>query len=328
MGRDRITGSIDDRWASLRDRPDGIIEHRHGKFAQLIVLKDGDQVILCFAGRDAPLTNETLSGIMARIDISDPLTLIGVYTQAMLASLAFMATPRAAYVMGTGGGRIPMVLQSLVPDVDIVGSDLDPDVLDISKRWFGFGDGPRQTIACADGRGHLAAQPDGRFDHLYLDCFGADGRVPPALSTVEFFRMCRDRLSPRGVACMNLIEGDALFPAQAGGFCRAFGTVRAFRHDGTCVLFGTGAAVPAPDDLTGAAQTLADRHGLRFDFAAHVARFEPVPGAFVGDVLHDAEVFDPAQASRFFAPGHFTVYRRNDPCPCGSGRKFKLCHGR
>jgi uncharacterized protein len=24
----------------------------------------------------------------------------------------------------------------------------------------------------------------------------------------------------------------------------------------------------------------------------------------------------------------FAKARRNDPCPCGSGRKFKFCHGR
>jgi preprotein translocase subunit SecA len=24
----------------------------------------------------------------------------------------------------------------------------------------------------------------------------------------------------------------------------------------------------------------------------------------------------------------FTGVERNDPCPCGSGRKFKQCHGR
>ena len=24
----------------------------------------------------------------------------------------------------------------------------------------------------------------------------------------------------------------------------------------------------------------------------------------------------------------FAGAKRNDPCPCGSGRKFKLCHGR
>jgi uncharacterized protein len=24
----------------------------------------------------------------------------------------------------------------------------------------------------------------------------------------------------------------------------------------------------------------------------------------------------------------FATARRNDPCPCGSGRKFKHCHGR
>jgi preprotein translocase subunit SecA len=28
------------------------------------------------------------------------------------------------------------------------------------------------------------------------------------------------------------------------------------------------------------------------------------------------------------ASDHFPRVGRNDPCPCGSGKKFKMCHGK
>jgi preprotein translocase subunit SecA len=33
-------------------------------------------------------------------------------------------------------------------------------------------------------------------------------------------------------------------------------------------------------------------------------------------------------SSRSAVPGAVPKVRRNDPCPCGSGKKYKQCHGR
>jgi len=51
--------------------------------------------------------------------------------------------------------------------------------------------------------------------------------------------------------------------------------------------------------------------------AAQLASGQP-PANVMGDMARQDAVLD----RRFAAAG------RNDPCPCGSGRKFKHCHGR
>jgi preprotein translocase subunit SecA len=58
------------------------------------------------------------------------------------------------------------------------------------------------------------------------------------------------------------------------------------------------------------------------------ASFDEVLGGGQGGLAGDA---DPAAAT---APAqqpfqrHMGKIGRNDPCPCGSGKKFKLCHGK
>lgn len=264
------------RLAPLRDHPDGVIEHRHGQIGQVIVAKEGNELFLVFCPGDVPLSNEALSGVMSRIDLTNPLVLTGRYTQAMLACLAFMPDPSRVYVMGAGGARVPIVLHRLLERVAIKGSELDRDVLEISRRYFGFDEGPRMQIACAEGRGHLAGQRDGRFDHIYLDCYGADGRVPRALSTIEFFQMCAGKLAPGGVACVNLVDSNPDFAAQMDGFLGAFAQVHEIEFDGTHVLFGCGAGDWNLPDLLDTTRAIEERYPLGFDLSGYVKTLKQV----------------------------------------------------
>jgi hypothetical protein len=50
-------------------------------------------------------------------------------------------------------------------------------------------------------------------------------------------------------------------------------------------------------------------------------------GEFEG-AMRSARVVAARVPAHFRAPTAARAPRRNDPCPCGSGRKFKLCHGR
>ena len=70
------------------------------------------------------------------------------------------------------------------------------------------------------------------------------------------------------------------------------------------------------------------------EYGAHLARFYP-QGAPTRDELI-AEACYAVQELRLFCMDHAPkpVTRRvepapgrNDPCPCGSGRKYKKCHG-
>ena len=55
------------------------------------------------------------------------------------------------------------------------------------------------------------------------------------------------------------------------------------------------------------------------EMAGALAAGEPEPVAPPGPQLAGFDENDPAT---WGTPG------RNDPCPCGSGKKFKHCHGR
>ncbi len=273
--------AIADRLNRLRQRPDGVIEHRTGKIGQVVVAKQNNQLFLVFCPGDVPLSNDMLSGVMARIDLADPWTLKGIYTQAMLACLAFTPRPRNIYVMGAGGGRLATVLHRLLGNSRIFGSEIDPDVLEVSRQFFGLENGPRMRITCAEGRSHLSGQPDGRFDHIYLDCFDARGSVPRSLSTAEFFSTCARKLAPRGVACVNLVDSNPDFGAQMDAFLSVFPDVREFEFEGTHVLFGTMSGGVTPAILRENARDIQTRHAVGFSLQTHVESLRRVPGPTV-----------------------------------------------
>ncbi len=288
----------------LRDQPDGIVALRQGTLGQVVVVKQGRELLMVFCPSGVPVTSEVLSGVMSRIDLDDPLTLKGTYTQAMMACLAFSPEPSRVYVMGAGGGRIPMALLDLVEGVKVDGVELDAAVLDISRSLFGVGKNPRLNIACADGRDDLGRRPEGYFEHIYLDCFGVDGRVPLRLSSVEFFTMCRGKLTPGGVACVNLVDTDPRFPAQLDGFLKVFEDVWRFEHKGTHVLFGRRKAQAAHTDLRRKARDLQKRSSLGFDLLSHVSALTrlDIPAVRVLKPLTDSQVGQPG-AGAMARPG-------------------------
>jgi preprotein translocase subunit SecA len=54
-------------------------------------------------------------------------------------------------------------------------------------------------------------------------------------------------------------------------------------------------------------------------------RRPPASAAF--DAMRRAQPPAPAQAPAQPAPAIPPKVDRNDPCPCGSGKKYKKCHG-
>ncbi|HKB31063.1 MAG TPA: SEC-C metal-binding domain-containing protein, partial [Streptosporangiaceae bacterium] len=80
-------------------------------------------------------------------------------------------------------------------------------------------------------------------------------------------------------------------------------------------------ATPAPADATGGSAGVALPAGLakpkrpaRLEYSA------PTIDGAGGGVEHRAE-------TGATGGGDFARVGRNEPCPCGSGRKFKRCHG-
>ena len=138
-----------------------------------------------------------------------PLALALPYTRVSMVGLAFVPEPKRILVVGLGGGAMPMFLRAVVPGAHIDVVDIDPDVVNVAKRFFGFREDAHLRAHVADGRGFVeAAGP--AYDLVFLDAYGPDS-IPEHLATVEFLTAVRARLAQGGAVVGNVWE----FPPNA-----------------------------------------------------------------------------------------------------------------
>src|SRR6266702_7324157 len=74
------------------------------------------------------------------------------YARVALAGLALCEEPRRILVIGLGGGSLPMFLRKHYPAAGIDVAEIDPDVVDVAKKYFGFREDERMHAYIGDGR--------------------------------------------------------------------------------------------------------------------------------------------------------------------------------
>ncbi len=276
--------------------------------------------------------NDTDTGVIqSEIDLDDPLALQEAYTQAMLLPLAWTPDPRAVYMAGVGGGRVALALHHFFPEVHLYCSELEPEIVEIAQTYFGLPQGGRVHVAIEDGREYLARRTR-RFDMILLDVFLDNGYSPYRMATVEFFSLCRDRLTPEGALSINLLANDPFVERKLQSLAAVFPAVYLF----TCRPVDSDenlvALASMRDDLSGAAlmeraAAVETGHALPYPLAAYAAMLTPVPRGGAAPLTDDhvpAGYFDSLPS--FDTP--FSQVAPERPCPCGSGRKYAACHGR
>jgi preprotein translocase subunit SecA len=101
--------------------------------------------------------------------------------------------------------------------------------------------------------------------------------------------------------------------------------VGAGNGDGDAGVRGLQYSSPADPSSTGGAASIAA--AARAQPAATEAA-EPAPSRDGGDGRRRAAPPVAAEANTPLVKSEWDKTPRNAPCPCGSGKKFKLCHGR
>ena len=125
------------------------------------------------------------------------------YARYALAGLALCEGPRRILVVGLGGGTLPGFLRKHYPDAAIDVVEIDPDVVDAAKTFFGFREDQLMRVHVGDGRQFIENIRQPAYDVIFLDAFGAHS-LPPHLTTREFLQAVRRALMPSGVAVGNL----------------------------------------------------------------------------------------------------------------------------
>lgn len=123
--------------------------------------------------------------------------------------------PRAALLLGVGGGTIATLLARRCPGCAITGVELDPTVIATARLEFGLDDLPHLSLIEADaftwievraGAPQLSgAEPvSEHYDLICIDLFEA-GRLVAGALTTRFLRQVAALLTPGGVATINLM---------------------------------------------------------------------------------------------------------------------------
>lgn len=144
------------------------------------------------------------------------------YTQVALVGLALSEESRRFLVVGLGGGSLPMFLRKFYPDATIDAVDIDPEVVNVAKKFFGFREDLLMNAHVADGRQFIeeVQQP---YDLIFLDAFGSDS-IPEHLTTKEFLNAVRRAVKPGGVVVSNLwdLGINPLYDSMLGTYREVF----------------------------------------------------------------------------------------------------------
>jgi spermidine synthase len=230
-----------------------------------------------------------------------PLELELPYTQMAMVGLAFVPAPKRLLVVGLGGGSMPMFLRTVVPDARIDVVDIDPDVVDVARRYFGFREDDALRAHVGDAREFIES-PGPAYDLIFLDAYGP-ASIPEHLATREFLAAVRARLTEGGAVVSNVWEQsvNTRFNSMERTYQVAFRQLYTFDVPSSAnrILVGVVRSEKYPRAaLEARAERLERERGVPFDLSQQVARgYEDATGVQgPGEVLTDAALRAPATA--------------------------------
>ncbi len=133
---------------------------------------------------------------------TDPDFLSLAYLKTAFVGLGFVEKPQRVLVVGLGGASIPRFLHRHYPAMQIDCAELDPEVISVAKRFFGFVEDNQMRAFAGDGRKFIE-EVKKPYDVIFLDAFGADS-IPYRLATREFLVAVRKALTRDGIAVGNI----------------------------------------------------------------------------------------------------------------------------
>lgn len=198
-----------------------VLYETDSKYNHIIVTEDGDGV--------RTLLFEKNGAMQSAGKPDDPDCLILEYVRSAMVSLAFVEKPERILIIGLGGGSMPRFLRKHYPAMTIDVVDIDPEIVKVAKRFFGFREDAKLKAHVTDGRKFIE-QCKKPYDIILLDAYGPED-VPYLLTTKEFLLAVRSALRPSGVVAANLWGGDSnlQFQAMLKTYQQAFPAVFKFK---------------------------------------------------------------------------------------------------
>jgi spermidine synthase len=127
------------------------------------------------------------------------------YTDAFHLVPVYQPKLRRVLFIGLGAATGPKQFRAFYPDIAVDTVEIDPEVVEVAKRYFRFNPDAKTKVTVSDGRVFLNSTRE-TYDAILVDAYYADA-IPFHLTTIEFVRLVKRRLAPGGVAFFNMIGG-------------------------------------------------------------------------------------------------------------------------
>jgi spermidine synthase len=109
--------------------------------------------------------------------------------------------PRSVAILGNGAGTTVRAYARYFPDTQIDGVEIDPELTELGREWFGLEERPGLRLIHEDARPFLR-NADRKYDAIFVDAY-RQPYIPFYLTTEEFFDLVRERLNPGGAVIVN-----------------------------------------------------------------------------------------------------------------------------
>ena len=204
------------------------------------------------------------------------------YSKMTFCGLLYNSQPKRMLVLGLGGGVIPRDMRHYFPDAEIDVVDIDPEIPQVAKEFFGFSEDDKLKVHVDDGRMFIKKQlrrnPVPRYDIIILDAFNGD-YIPFHLMTREFLQEVKGVVDDDGVVVANVFYSNRLFDAEFKTFLEVFERCQAFYglDSGNAMLVsgGPSMSILSPKQAEERARQLAEKHDFAFDMVAVARRLDP-----------------------------------------------------
>jgi spermidine synthase len=206
------------------------ILHRERSLYRNIVVYEDDGLRCMAFGRNTNMRQSCTS-------LTEPSHLVFNYAKLVLGAFYLVPSPQRILVVGMGGGNLVMAMQEAFPGVAIDTVEIDPAVVRMGRKYFGFAPGPKTQVHEEDGRVFVKRMQRAgvKYDLIVLDAYDHE-YIPEHMLTLEFLLEVKSLLSERGVVAGNTFTSSRLYNSESATYYAAFGEFYGLRTNNRVIM--------------------------------------------------------------------------------------------
>src|SRR5437763_12929871 len=193
------------------------------------------------------------------VSLAEPTKLVFNSARMVIAALYLNPTPQRILILGLGGGPLPSAFQRLFPDAAIDAVEIDPAVVRVARKYFGFEQAPKTRVFEEDGRVFVKRmqRTNAQYDLIVLDAFDHE-YIPEHMLTREFLLEVRSLLGEHGVLAANTFSVSKLYAHESATYYSVFGDFFGLKQNNRVILERLG-GLPSKAEIARNADLLAPK---------------------------------------------------------------------